>query len=169
MTSRPRAPGRVRRRNAYYFAYGSNLDVQQMLERCPSAQLRLSAILPHHALVFAGFSHRWGGAVATVIPRQGTNVAGVLYALTRQDLRRLDSFEGCPVIYQRYRKFVVDVCGRARTASVYVYDPKVALGLPATRYLDVLMNAYETHGFALAGLRDAIRRSRHEPAKDVNR
>ena len=48
-----------------YFAFGSNLDQEQMRARCPSAKLLGPAVLPGHALAFAGYSHRWGGAVAT--------------------------------------------------------------------------------------------------------
>ena len=41
-----------------YFAYGSNLDEGQMLERCPGAKTMGHATLPNHALTFGGFSHK---------------------------------------------------------------------------------------------------------------
>jgi hypothetical protein len=50
-----------------YFAYGSNLDDEQMRSRCASAQPVARAVLPNYALAFGGFSHRWDGAVASVV------------------------------------------------------------------------------------------------------
>jgi len=32
----------------YYFAYGSNLNRKQMLERCPDAQPKFTASLPNY-------------------------------------------------------------------------------------------------------------------------
>jgi len=67
-----------------YFAYGSNLDDAQMRERCANARVLGRATLPNYALVFGGFSHRWGGAVASVVRAKGACVEGLLYELRRQ-------------------------------------------------------------------------------------
>ena len=62
-----------------YFAYGSNLDDAQMRDRCADARVVGRATLPNYALVFGGFSHRWGGAVASVGIL--TSQYGVMFAL----------------------------------------------------------------------------------------
>jgi len=62
-----------------YFAYGSNLDDEQMRSRCASAQPVARAVLPNYALAFGGFSHRWDGAVASVVRARGARVEGLIY------------------------------------------------------------------------------------------
>jgi gamma-glutamylcyclotransferase len=62
------------------------------------------ATLPNYALVFGGFSHRWGGAVASVVRAKGACVEGLLYELGNVDLRALDRFEGHPFAYERVMK-----------------------------------------------------------------
>ena len=38
----------------YYIAYGSNLNVQQMRMRCPSARIIGTSVLEDHKLLFKG-------------------------------------------------------------------------------------------------------------------
>ena len=72
------------------FAYGSNLDDQQMRSRCASTKIEARAVLPNHVLAFGGFSQRRGGAIASVVPEPGARVEGLLYRITSPDLRALD-------------------------------------------------------------------------------
>lgn len=152
-----------------YFSYGSNLDTDQMVARCASARLVLRAALPHHALAFGGFSHAWGGAVANVLPKRGAQVEGLIYQITRVELRTLDRYEGYPYAYEREQRFVIDEHGRRRRVILYVqpardFDP----GAPSPAYLAVLARAYQQHGFDLEALvaaaHPAPRPARPEPA-----
>ena len=80
MTTTGDCPKRDEKMNpVLYFAYGSNLDDAQMRERCANARVVGRATLPNYALVFGGFSHRWGGAVASVVRAKGACVEGLLY------------------------------------------------------------------------------------------
>jgi gamma-glutamylcyclotransferase len=45
----------------YYFAYGSNLSLKQMAERCPEAKPKFTAILPNYKVIFTGWSRKWHG------------------------------------------------------------------------------------------------------------
>lgn len=87
------------------FAFGSNLRHEQMTARCPSASQVGVAFLPKHTLAFVGYSHSWGGGVATVTPTSG-RVAGILYEVSQDDLDILDLYEGAPHVYTRSRRFV---------------------------------------------------------------
>ena len=113
-------------RQVIVFAYGSNLDDQQMRSRCASARIEARAVLPNHALAFGGFSQRWGGAVASVVPEPGARVEGLLYRITSPDLRALDRHEGFPFAYERISKLVTDERGRRRRAQVYRHLRAVA-------------------------------------------
>jgi gamma-glutamylcyclotransferase (GGCT)/AIG2-like uncharacterized protein YtfP len=144
-----------------YFAYGSNLSTRQMRSRCATARVEGRAVLRNYALAFGGFSARWGGPVATIVPVRGAEVDGLLYMLQEADLRSLDRHEGYPLAYLRTKLVVTDERGRHRRAVVYVQT----VGgdrerVPSARYVRVLRRAYERLGFDLSRLASAVGRAR---------
>ena len=78
----------MRARRHPYFAYGSNLCVEQMALRCPYAVDPRPAILSDHDWLI---NER---GVATVEPFAGTEVHGVLWQLSDHDLARLGQCRG---------------------------------------------------------------------------
>eukprot|EP00316_Scyphosphaera_apsteinii_P012242 CAMPEP_0119318312 /NCGR_PEP_ID=MMETSP1333-20130426/46027_1 /TAXON_ID=418940 /ORGANISM="Scyphosphaera apsteinii, Strain RCC1455" /LENGTH=407 /DNA_ID=CAMNT_0007324457 /DNA_START=22 /DNA_END=1245 /DNA_ORIENTATION=- len=75
------------------FCYGSN-GIEQMRERCRNPKLTArKARLPGSIRVFGGWSSRWGGAVASVLPKHGHSVRGSIVDLSAEELALLDSFE----------------------------------------------------------------------------
>lgn len=140
-----------------YFAYGSNLDEAQMRERCPGALRDLRATLPGHELTFAGFSHRWRGAVASVVRARGRAVAGLLYRIPRAHVMRLDRFEGSPFAYERHTRIVVDERGHRRRAQLYVQpEHDLVRWAPSAEYFATILRAYQRLGFDRRLLLDAI-------------
>jgi gamma-glutamylcyclotransferase len=126
-----------------YFAYGSNLDRGQMRSRCPSALRVGPATLHGYALAFAGYSSVWNGAVASVVRDSSRVVPGVLYAITREDLARLDRFEGVPRAYERVRREVLSANGTRRRVNLYRQpEDYLVLGPPGWRYLKQISAAY---------------------------
>jgi hypothetical protein len=77
-----------------YFAFGSNLDTEQMRERCPAHRQIGVAVLRDHKLVFPIFSEVWNGGVASLQLSHGNDVWGVLHELNDEDLASLDRHEG---------------------------------------------------------------------------
>lgn len=136
-----------------YFAYGSNLDEGQMRARCPSAVVVGAAVLPNHELAFGGFSHRWGGAVASVVRARGARVEGLLYALDDGEVAHLDRFEGHPFAYERVARFVVVDGGRRRRVQTYLQpEDTFERWSPPLEYLAVIAGAYRRLGFDRARL-----------------
>ena len=138
---------------AWVWAYGSNLDGEQMSSRCPSAQVEARATLPNYALAFGGFSERWGGPVASVVRARGSRVEGLLYRIEPADLAALDRFEGHPFAYERVVKTLIDEHGRKRRAHVYLqpedgFEPWA----PSPGYFGVIWSAYERLGFDVVPL-----------------
>ena len=78
-----------------YFAYGSNMNHDQMSRRCPDAVFHSSYWLRGWALDFD--TH------ATIRPHRRVSVPGALWRITPKDLHALDSYEGCPTYYRRRR------------------------------------------------------------------
>lgn len=133
-----------------YFAFGSNLDLDQMARRCPGAKALGTALLADHVLAFAGRSQRWGGGVATVVRRHGGEVPGLVYALGDDDVARLDGFEGA-----MYRRVPRAIEGAATTAELYRMPGEPVRRAPSETYLAVIDAAYERLGFDRAGLHRA--------------
>lgn len=121
-----------------YFAYGSNLCVQQMAARCPDAGDPRPAVLSDHDWLI---NER---GVATVEPFAGSEVHGVLWRLSDRDLTVLDSAEGVPVRYRRDMLTVHTESG-AETAWVYI-DPRLTMGEPRVGYLPRIIDGAIHHG-----------------------
>lgn len=77
-----------------YFACGSNMDWDQMRERCPSARFVGVAKLPEHKLAFSRRSKKRGCGVADAVADQGSSVWGVVYEVDDRDVGQLDAAEG---------------------------------------------------------------------------
>lgn len=120
-----------------YFAYGSNLCVQQMARRCPEASDPRPATLADHDWLI---NQR---GVATVEPFPGSRVHGVLWRVSDRDLAALDSAEGVPVRYRRDRLTVHTTDGPA-PAWVYI-DHRVQPGAPRDGYLERIIGAAVQH------------------------
>ena len=94
-----------------YFAYGSNLDLQQMQMRCPDAVPFTNAVLHGYKLVERTF------ADIDLSPEDCVN--GALYKIRPSDLSVLDCYEGYPEFYERIPVMVSDNAGVYRKALVY--------------------------------------------------
>jgi len=121
-----------------YFAYGSNLCVNQMAQRCPDAVDPRPAVLSDHDWLI---NER---GVATVEAFTGTQVHGVLWQISDDDLATLDSAEGVPVRYRRDRLTVHTNDGRS-PAWVYI-DHRVTPGPPRPGYLPKIIRGAVHHG-----------------------
>ncbi|MGE2688528.1 poly-gamma-glutamate hydrolase family protein [Mycolicibacterium pulveris] len=128
----------MRRPEHTYFAYGSNLCVQQMALRCPGAVDPRPALLADHDWLI----NKRG--VATVEPFDGSQVHGVLWRLTDHDLATLDSAEGVPVRYRRDR-LTVHTHNGPTEAWVYI-DHRVEAGPPRPGYLERIIDGALHHG-----------------------
>ena len=63
-----------------YFAYGSNINLEQMAFRCPEAHVVGPVILENYGLLFRGNAR--GNGVATITPKEGGQVHGLLWRIT---------------------------------------------------------------------------------------
>ena len=140
-----------------YFAYGSNLNPEQMRRRCPDSQFIGVAILRDFHLAFAGHSKRWGGGVATVLEAPEGQVEGIVWSISDRDLESLDRCEGYPYSYDRSSFEVHLASGETQYAVVYVKRDDTSVP-PSAEYLDVIIKAYEHRGFDLSELARAIKR-----------
>lgn len=128
-------------RRTRYFAYGSNLDADQMRKRCPTSLPVGRAQLEHHRIDFTHFSRRWQGGAADVVPHSGALVWGVVYELDEADLTRLDRFE---TGYDRVSFQVLGDAGRVEEAISYTVRSKGQFR-PTRVYLEKMLRWGERH------------------------
>ena len=101
-----------------YFAYGSNINLEQMEYRCPAAKAVGPVILENYELLFRGNAK--GSGVATIASKEGSQVHGLLWRITPACEQSLDFYEGYPRLYEKEQVTVRDDRGRQLTVMAYV-------------------------------------------------
>lgn len=147
-----------------YFAFGSNVDPRQMVDRCPSAVPMAAATLDGWRLEFAGWSRGWGGAVANIDLDPKASCPGVVWVMSAADLKTLDRFEGHPFSYRR-QPVTVDMNGRKVEAWTYIMDYVWQVGFPSASYIERITYGYDRFGLDATHLWEAI--GNVEPAEDL--
>lgn len=113
----------------FYFAYGANMCVDSMKYRCPEAVPVTGYILRDWQLKF--YSH------ATIEPRPGGRVAGILWSITGACEHSLDMFEGFPNYYTKSE-------WKQDSRELFFYEmtsPKT--GSPSDGYVGSIERAYK--------------------------
>ena len=147
-----------------YFAYGSNINVEQMGYRCPNACVVGPVSLENYELLF-----RRGG-FATIMPRKGGKVHGLLWSLTPECERSLDRYEGYPRFYDKRTVTVRDGLGRELSVMVYVMDERFREPmLPSTVYYSGILEGYKWSGLPVAALKKAWEHVMQEVRQETER
>ena len=125
-----------------YFAYGANMNPESMKWRCPRAIPVGGFILRDWELQF--YNH------ATIEPRKGAEVAGVIWDITVDCENSLDIFEGFPSYYTK-RTWMQD------DKLFFFYEmtnPKQ--GSPSRGYIDDIHQAYRHWQLPVQYLNQAV-------------
>ncbi|MGH2795292.1 MAG: gamma-glutamylcyclotransferase family protein [Actinomycetota bacterium] len=129
----------------FYFAYGSNMDPEQMEERTPGARALGAARLGGYRLTFTRDSPAWGGGVGHIEADANDEVWGVLWDLTEDHLGSLDVYEGIDVGAYVRETLTVSFDGRDVEAHVYLAIPR-GYKQPSKKYMSALIRGAEAHG-----------------------
>jgi len=128
-----------------YAAYGSNMDPEQMLERCPHSPAAGTGWLSGWRLSFGGEELGWDGALAMVVPDPSSQVFVALYDLSPHDHEILNYWEGADTgLYNKIKLRIRTLDGEV-LAWVYVLDGYEG-GLPSARYLGLIAEAAQAAG-----------------------
>tara|TARA_B100001939_G_scaffold223955_1_gene192732 strand:- start:177 stop:638 length:462 start_codon:yes stop_codon:yes gene_type:complete len=137
----------------FYYAYGANLNMDNMRYRCPNAQALCPMELSDYRLCFRG--------VADIEPCKGDVVHGALWKITKQCEKALDVFEGYPHLYsKRYFdvKFGGDLkrdFGEHNRVMVYVMNRK-GYSYPSDAYVQTIAQGYEDFALPVRSLIDTV-------------
>ena len=126
-----------------YFAYGPDMNPEQISARCDEPEVFMVAHLPEYSLKFFGYADRWDGGLESVIESPGDKVFGVLYKVNYSDADYLDACQGARLDGTGpYFQFPVEVIGAdGNLYSVFTYK-KSSFGeatLPSSGYLDYII------------------------------
>jgi gamma-glutamylcyclotransferase (GGCT)/AIG2-like uncharacterized protein YtfP len=136
-----------------YFAYGSNLNIEQMKSRCPAAQPLRRFKVTDARLVFRGF--------ADCAYEPGAVCHGGVWRITPQCEAALDIYE--EVTSGMYRKELVElpapIEGEAQL-MLYIMN-STGIMPPSLSYLEVIRQGYRDFKLPVAALDHAVRTSRN--------
>ena len=151
-----------------YFAYGSNINLDQMAQRCPDAQVVGPVTLENYELLFHG--NLRGAGVATIAPREGSTVHGLLWNITPECERSLDYYEGYPHLYGKEPVTVHGHDGQEHTVMAYVMtelckEPSI----PSFYYYNGILEGYRQNGLPTASLKQAWEHCVEEVHRETER
>lgn len=148
----------------YYMAYGSNLNVTQMAQRCREAQIAGYGTLQGWRLLFRGSKT---GAYLTIEPEEGSTVPVGVWEITAEDERALDHYEGFPTFY--YKRTIPVIMQSYRNepprevdAMAYIMHEDRPLGCPTWLYVATCVQGYIDFRFEIETLQEAVERARKE-------
>ena len=137
--------------NTLYFAYGSNINLGQMEYRCPDASVVGPVVLDGYELLF-----RRGG-FATIAPKEGEQVQGLLWSITPMCERSLDRYEGYPRFYDKRMVTVRDAEGRSLSVMAYIMDERFREPmLPTDTYYNGILEGYRQNEIGRASWRERV-------------
>lgn len=132
-----------------YIAYGSNINLEQMAQRCPDAKVIGTAMLENYELEFR--------QVATVIPSEGARCPVLVWEISEQDEQRLDRYEGYPRLYRK-EEYEIELGGRYVKGMAYLMNGG-EICPPQLGYYYGILEGYEANGLDTEYLVRAFRNS----------
>ena len=88
------------------------MNLNQMAFRCPDAEVVEPVRLEGYCLAFR--MSGGGNGVATILPKEGSSLEGVLWRISKRDEQRLDRYEGFPYLYGKEAVTVITLDGVRR-------------------------------------------------------
>lgn len=150
-----------------YAAYGSNINLEQMIIRCPAAVPIGKGWLMDYHLLFRG--NRRSG-VATVEPWKGRRVPILLWAISSECEVALDRYEGYPFLYRKETLLVKNITWMPNEimdmpegvtevlAMIYIMNMG-ELSQPNSAYLNTIERGYLAVGFHFRYIAEGVRRT----------
>lgn len=125
-----------------YFAYGSNMDEEQMANRCPGARIVGLCTLENMRFVLDS------AGVASIVPQIGSSVSGVVWCVTKRNIKSLDRYEGIASGCYRKEFVSVTVNDQPCNALVYISNRDTTNAGCRSGYMDRIITAAKHHRFS---------------------
>lgn len=135
-----------------YLAYGSNLNLEQMKRRCPTAKKVGTTILEDYKLTFQG---GYKSAVATIKPEKDSTVPVLIWKLEKEDEAALDRYEGWPRLYRK-ETLQVMLNGKKTDVMVYIMNDGYPVNEPSVYYYSTIRKGYKDNNLDVKSLDKAV-------------
>lgn len=145
-----------------YFAYGSNMNRNQMAFRCPDAEPIQTVRLEGYRLEFC--ANGGGNGVATVLPDPDSHVDGVLWRISDRDENHLNHYEGYPYLYGKEILTVTDQNGNRLKVMAYTMNRpyRDSPALPSRTYLEGILNGCRQNGIPTRPILETVQRIQNQ-------
>ena len=128
-----------------YFAYGSNLNLEDMKVRCPTARLLGAGRAERHELMFRGHT-------------PGASFLIAAFEVYEEDIRALDDYEDVQDNIYRTETMTFSIEGHGEVEGFwYVMNGGEKLP-PTQRYWDTVVQGYKDFHFDVKLLEEALTR-----------
>lgn len=119
-----------------YLAYGSNINLEQMAYRCPDSKVITKGMISDYELQFK--------RVATIEPKEGSEVPVLIWELGGEDELSLDKYEGFPHLYRK-EDVEVEINGETQKCMAYVMN-RGEISPPSKQYFECILQGYMENG-----------------------
>jgi len=132
-----------------YFAYGSNMSLEQIKDRCPSCEFKGVVVLNGKKVVCNKLSKNKIDHFAGLVDSPTDQVMGVLYQLSSEDISYLDGKE--KGYHRNAGEFLVEEIGTGRPSDCFTYlvTNPVTPHRPAAEYLERILKGCRDHKLPL--------------------
>ena len=132
-----------------YIAYGSNINLEQMAYRCPTAERVSTGFVENYELEFR--------RVATIVPKQDSKVPVLVWELNPEDEKSLDRYEGFPNMYRK-ETIPVKIGDKVFDGMVYIMNAG-QISPPPESYYTGILKGYVDNGMDTSYLKAASERA----------
>lgn len=147
----------------YYLAYGSNLNIDEMKQRCPFAIPVGAAVIKDYRLIFKGTKQV---SYLTIEPCEGSIVPVGVYEITPMDELNLDYYEGVPTLYTK-NMITISLYGKEIESIVYIMNQNYSYNLPSESYVRRCLQGYQNFHFNHEILNNALQNTIDNIAKEL--
>jgi hypothetical protein len=132
-----------------YFAYGSNMSLEQIKDRCPSCEFKGVVVLNGKKVVCNKLSKNKIDHFAGLVDSPTDQVMGVLYQLSFKDISYLDGKE--KGYHRNAGEFLVEEIGTGRPIDCFTYlvTNPVTPHRPTAEYLERILKGCRDHKLPL--------------------
>lgn len=146
-----------------YVAYGSNLNLNQMAYRCPSAKIYRTGILNNWELLYRGHKNN---SHATISRKRGGKVPVLIWEITSSDEYQLDIYEGFPTYYYK-QNIMVTIGNQKKKAMAYIMNKSQKPGRPSKSYIETIYQGYLDNSFDIDYLTKSLENNSIECSADM--
>lgn len=134
----------------YYVAYGSNMNLEQMAIRCPTAKLIGTGFVYGYKLYFNYHADIvYTGDKNDVVPV-------VMWQLKASDWKALDRYEGYPAYYIKEVVYVRHNGKKEKCIAYVMNNDEIHYDLPSHSYLKGIARGYRANNIDISYLTNAV-------------